>query len=142
MANTTPSAGDELLDVFSAVIIDAKMTVMAREESPYFGDVAITLRSGDLEIRLVSDQGIYFAELRPLGAGAEWFDLSLLQMLLTGVNTLDGVPIESQASFLRERLADVGRALAPDRWPVTRLQLQELERRRVATRFGSPPERR
>jgi len=130
-----PSAAEQLLQLFGPAILDGNMTVVAREESPYFGDVAVTLRSAEFEIRLVSDRGTYFAEIRPYPGGDEWYDLTLLQMLVTGEDTLDGVPIQSQANFFRDHLIDVGKALAQDRWPLTRRQLEESERQRAAKRF-------
>lgn len=141
MVDANKSADERLLELFGAAAKEANMTVTALDKSPYFGDVALTLRSADLEVRLVSDQELYSAEIRPPWTQAEWFDLSLLQMLLTGTDTLDGAAIESQAGFLREKLAEVRSALAEDRWPVTRRQLQALERRRAARRFGPAADR-
>lgn len=140
MEDTDKPADQRLLELFGPVAEVANMILVANEKSPYFGDVALTLRSDDLELQLISDQGLLSAEIRPSWTAAEWFDLALLQMLLTGTDTLDGVRIEAQAGFLQEHLAEVRGALGPDRWPVTRRQLQALERRRAARRFGPAPE--
>jgi hypothetical protein len=137
MIDTNKPAEKQLLDFFGAAIQGAGLTVASRDISPSFGDVAFTLTGENIEIRLVSDRGVYSAEIRPSLAGAEWCDLSLLQMLVTRTDTLDGVPIESQAGFLRENIAEVRSVLAADRWPATRRQLQDLERRRAARRFGT-----
>jgi hypothetical protein len=138
MANPQRPADEYLLELFSPVAEEAGMTAAAREKSPYFGDVAVTFASDEIGIRLIADRGHYFAEIRPSRGETEWFDLSLLQMLLTGADTLDGAAIESQVHFLRERLTEVKTALGQDRWPVTRRQLQALERRRSSRRFGPP----
>jgi hypothetical protein len=136
MTDSNKPADERLLELFRQTIQDADLTVTSRDISPSFGDVALTLSGGDIDVRLTSDRGTYSAEIRPSLAGAEWFDLPLLQMLLTRTDTLDGVPIESQAGFLHENIAEVRSALASDRWPATRQQLQDLELRRVAKRFG------
>ena len=136
MANHQKPADEYLLELFSPVAEEAGMTAAAREKSPDFGDVAVTFASDEIGMRLIADRGHYFAEIRPSRDETEWFDLSLLQMLLTEVDTLDGAAIESQVHFLRERLAEVKAALGQDRWPVTKRRLQALERRRSSRRFG------
>lgn len=136
MPNSQKPADECLLELFSPVAEEAGMTVVTREKSPNFGDVAVTYSSDEIGIRLVADRDRYFAEIRPSRGEMEWFDLSLLQMLLTGTDTLDGATIESQVYFLREHLTEVKTALGQERWPVTRRQLQALERRRSARRFG------
>ena len=136
MVDPNEPADERLLELFGPVVKEANMTVTARAKSPYFGDVALTLRSDELELRLVSDQGLCSADIRPSWTKADWFDLSLLQMLLTGKDMLDGAGIESQAGFLHKKLVEVRSALAENRWSVTRRQLQGLERRRAARRFG------
>ena len=140
MVTADRPADEELLELFGPAVKAANMQPAKRENSPYFGDVALTFKSDSFEMRLVSDQGLYSAEIRPVAPGTEWFDLSLLQMLLTGTDTLDGARIESQADFLREKVTAVRAALELDRWPMTRRQLQALERRRVARRFGPATE--
>ncbi len=138
MPNPRKPADEYLLELFSPVAEEAGMTVGTREKSPYFGDVAVTFASDEIGMRLIADRDHYFAEIKPSRGETEWFDLSLLQMLLTGADTLDGAAIESQVHFLRERLAEVKTALGQDRWPVTKSELQALERRRSSRRFGPP----
>jgi hypothetical protein len=138
MANPQKPADEYLLELFSPAAEEAGMTATVREKSPYFGDVAVTFASDEIEIRLIADRDHYFAEIRPPRDETEWFDLSLLQMLLTGADTLDGAAIESEVRFLRECLTEVKTALGQDRWPVTKRQLQALERRRSSRRFGPP----
>ncbi len=136
MADPERTTSEQILQLFRPVIESTGMTLIAHEQSPYFGDTALTLRSDDIEVRLLSDRGRFFAEIRPAQIESKWFDLSLLEMLVTGEDTLDGVPIEAQALFLRQHLEEVKRALDRDRWPVTIRQLQALGRRRMPRLFG------
>ncbi len=109
---------------------------LTRRESPSFGDYEVIASFDQIEVRLLSDRGDESIDIRPAG-DPEWFDLALLQMILTGHDTLDGLDVDSVARFLNTHLADVKRALDRERWPLTKKKIQSLELQRVHRRFGS-----
>lgn len=131
----------QLQSLFSPVIGRERMTLVSREESPYFGDAVLTFAGGLMELRLISDRGLPFVELRPRHDPSEWFELSLVQMLLTGSDALDGAPIQSLARFLEDHIDAVQTAFDDGQWPLTRRQLFALEKKRASRRFGSRPSR-
>lgn len=132
----THSVIGDLQSLFGPVIEREKMILVSREESPYFGDAVLTFAGALIELRLISGRGLPFVELRARHDPTEWFELSLVQMLLTGNDTLDGAPIQALAHFLNGHLDAVRRALENRQWPLTRRQLHALEKKRVTRRLG------
>ena len=110
-------------------------------ESPYFGDYALTARWPDIQIRVIRDKGRESAEVRPGHEAEDWFDLPLIQTLLTGRDTGGESTIEEQAGFIADHLAEILQAFAQVAWPLTKHRLESLERARAEKSLGPLPDR-
>jgi hypothetical protein len=130
---TMPDPEARFRQLFAAL---AERADLKQRESPSFGDYEVIATSDEIEVRLLSDRGQESVDIRPAGE-SEWFDLALLQMILTGGDTLNGLDADSLARFLDKHLVDVRRALDGEKWPSTKQQIQSLERQRVRRRFGT-----
>jgi hypothetical protein len=110
--------------------------------SDSFDDCAMVLELRNVELRYTIERGTDAFEVRPASLTRDWVPLSLLQMLLTGEDTILGVSVERQASFLETHLAQVQEALNSVHWPLTERQLHELGYLRAKRLFGYDPPKR
>jgi hypothetical protein len=78
-------------------------------------------------------------EIQPGHVAHVWFDLPLVEELLTLRDSKDGFAVEEQAKFLVARLPEIVKAFDNASWPSTGKKLAELQRLRARPMFGPLP---
>lgn len=135
MAPTRADALRRFRQLFPSITADGK-TSWRYEQSPYFGDYALTGVVDSMEIRFTRERGREAVEVRPADSQEEWFDLALVEMLVTGRDTLRGSAPESLGRFVEEHRNDLRRAFGEQQWEATKRRLKRLEEKRMRLRFG------
>lgn len=105
------------------------------EEQPAFNNKVLQYGNATIGVRVVSDRGIWYAELADVASHpSEWYDAAILRDLLLGCGE-DVLPLDDQIAFFETRLPAILDRFSPAQSADTHKRLAELRRDRAERRF-------
>ncbi len=103
--------------------------------SSAFGDLAITLRRDNVRMRIVRDRGQWYIEFSESGWASEWYDLALIQEVLTGSIGEDVLSLEQQVRIVSSNWPKIVELFRPERAKCTHTLLSQLRLERSKRRM-------
>src|SRR2546423_13701519 len=115
--------------------LDALITTLTSEwdwikgeqlTSDAFGDLAITLRRDNVRMRIVRDRGQWCIEFSESNWASEWYDVALIQEVLTGSIGQDVLSLEQQVTIVSSDWPKIVELFRTDRAKSTHTFLSQL----------------
>jgi hypothetical protein len=111
------------------------MRLEHREEYASFGSKLFRYAGGSIAVRVVSDKGIWFVEIRSVqAADTQWYDTAIIRELLHGSAVEEVMSLEQQTNFVERDWPAIVRCFDPSDWHRTSTQLSILRLERTKRR--------
>jgi hypothetical protein len=122
---------------------EARYRIVDSEMATGFGDTCLIVGSERLRLRFVRDRGQLYLEFQAAQARDDrwhdsddtWYDIDLVQELLTGTRPASAELDADHAAFLERNLQEIESRFADHR-PETEHQLEKLRRARAQKQLG------
>lgn len=129
------SALDQIATSLSFLQQDHGFRWEDQDNSELLGCSFVVLTSDDFRLRIVTDRGAASIDISAPCAGAEWFDLDLVGVLIRGGDVLESREPKELVSLLSQEYSRVRDLFCPERIESTREKLNLLERERAKKVF-------
>jgi hypothetical protein len=117
------------------ILISAGFQLLEAENLKYFGDYYDTFANSIIAIRFSSSKSLKYVDVCNLN-NEEWFDLSLVKVLIHGEGNLIAVtPDKEYIQFLQQYLIQICDLFQDSNYRSTKRNLKSLEEKRVLQMF-------